>query len=207
MTPSGKWAPFPLLSFVHSIFASIQDASVDAMAIGITPENERGRVNAFMRGGMLTGVGLGAALFAYLIRAYGFFPAALAQSLLLLLFTVITFFLRERPGDALLPGRRTLRAARTQADAAPDLRWLFGELFRGLTTRQSLRLFGASTLVYLGISLFSRACRSTSSGNCTGPTPRYPSCAARTGRWSRWASFSRVACWPTGSAPGGCCST
>ena len=155
--PVGQLGALSLAFFVHSIFASIQDASVDALAIGITPENERGRVNAFMRGGMLTGVGLGAALFAYLIRAYGFFSAALAQSLLLLLFTVITFFLRERPGDALIPGRRTLRTTRVPPGAAPDLRGLFRELFRGLTTRPSLRLFGASALVYLCISLFSRA--------------------------------------------------
>jgi PAT family beta-lactamase induction signal transducer AmpG len=156
--PVRQLGALSLAFFVHSIFASIQDASVDAMAIGITPENERGRVNAFMRGGMLTGVGLGAALFAYLIRAYGFFPAALTQSLLLLLFTVITFFLRERPGDALLPTRRVRRETPLPADGAPpDLRWLFGELFRGLATRQSLRLFGASALVYLCISLFSRA--------------------------------------------------
>jgi PAT family beta-lactamase induction signal transducer AmpG len=157
--PVRQLGALSLAFFVHSIFASIQDASVDAMAIGITPENERGRVNAFMRGGMLTGVGLGAALFAYLIRAYGFFHAALAQSLLLLVFTAFTFFLRERPGDALLPTRRMLRGTPVQPDGAPpaDLRWLFGELFRGLATRQSLRLFGASALVYLCISLFSRA--------------------------------------------------
>ncbi|MBD0257205.1 MAG: MFS transporter, partial [Cytophagales bacterium] len=156
--PVRQLGALSLAFFVHSVFASIQDASVDAMAIGITPENERGRVNAFMRGGMLTGVGLGAALFAYLIRAYGFFPAALAQSLLLLLFTALTFFLRERPGDALLPTRRTLRGTQAQPDGTPpDLRWLFTELFRGLTTRQSLRLFGASALVYLCISLFTRA--------------------------------------------------
>ncbi len=157
--PVRQLGALSLAFFVHSVFASIQDASVDAMAIGITPENERGRVNAFMRGGMLTGIGLGAALFAYLIRAYGFFPAALAQSLLLLLFTGITFFLRERPGDALLPARRMLRAKPVQPDGTPrpDLRWLFAELFRGLTTRQSLRLFGTSALVYLCISLFTRA--------------------------------------------------
>jgi len=157
--PVRQLGALSLAFFVHSIFASIQDASVDAMAIGLTPENERGRVNAFMRGGMLTGVGLGSALFAYLIRAHGFFYAALAQSLLLLFFTLITLCIRERPGDALVPGGRTLRAAEGRSGGAPppDLRWLFAELFRGLTTRQSLRLFGASALVYLCISLFSRA--------------------------------------------------
>jgi PAT family beta-lactamase induction signal transducer AmpG len=112
-----------------------------------------------MRGGILLGIGVGSALFAYLIRAYGFFYAALAQSLLLLLFTVITFFIKEHPGDALLPSRRSVRAAHTQltGQPVPSLRWLFGELFRGLTTQRSARLFGAIALVYLCISLFKRA--------------------------------------------------
>ena len=34
--------------FIHSIFASIQDASVDAQAITTIPVTERGRINAFM---------------------------------------------------------------------------------------------------------------------------------------------------------------
>jgi PAT family beta-lactamase induction signal transducer AmpG len=157
--PVRQLGALSLAFFVHSIFASIQDASVDAMAIGITPENERGRVNAFMRGGILLGIGVGSALFAYLIRAYGFFYAALAQSLLLLLFTVITFFIKEQPGDALLPSRRSVRAAHTQlaGPSVPSLRRLFRELFRGLTTRRSVRLFGTIALVYLCISFFRRA--------------------------------------------------
>src|ERR1700712_868198 len=48
----------PLLSlafFIHSIFASVQVSSVDAMAITITPVAQRGRINAYMRGGFLLG--------------------------------------------------------------------------------------------------------------------------------------------------------
>jgi PAT family beta-lactamase induction signal transducer AmpG len=145
--------------FIHSIFASIQDASVDALAIGITPESERGRVNAFMRGGMLTGVGLGAAVLSYLIRSQGFFAAALAQSALLLLFTVVTFLIKERPGDALLPGKRVPSRARESAQGGTDatLRNLFAELFAALAAPRSLRFFGAIALVYLCQSFFFRA--------------------------------------------------
>jgi PAT family beta-lactamase induction signal transducer AmpG len=48
--------------FTHSIFASIQDASVDAMAISLVPKNEMGRLNAFMRGGFLAGISFGAVI-------------------------------------------------------------------------------------------------------------------------------------------------
>ena len=59
--PLGQLGLMSALFFVHSLFASIQDTSVDAMAISVTPEPERGRVNAFMRAGFLLGGSLGAA--------------------------------------------------------------------------------------------------------------------------------------------------
>ncbi|WP_128547888.1 MFS transporter [Larkinella soli] len=140
---------------VHSVFASVQDAGVDAMAISVIPESERGRINAFMRAGFLGGTGFGAVVFAYLLRSEGFRVAALAQSGLLLALTVLTFFLRERPEDRLLPfGRKRPEPA----DRPPgrSYRWLFRELFRGLFSRRSLVLFGSILLVYISHSLFIR---------------------------------------------------
>ncbi len=91
------------LFFIRSLFAAVQDASVDAMAISVIPEDERGRVNAFMRTGYLIGYGGGAAIFAQILRDHGFQAAALTQVLCLLTGAVLTFFVRERPGDRLLP--------------------------------------------------------------------------------------------------------
>lgn len=142
----------------HSLAASVQDAAVDAMAISTIPETERGRVNAFMRAGMLTGSGLGAILFATLLRQYDFHTAALTLSALLLAFTVVTFFIRERRTDVLWPGQRRAVSGETSPAGYPDrsFRWLFTELFRGLFAPVSLRLFGAIVLVYLSCSLFVR---------------------------------------------------
>jgi PAT family beta-lactamase induction signal transducer AmpG len=58
------------LFFIHSVFASIQDASVDAIAISVVPVAER--VNAFMRAGSLLGWAVGGAGFAYLLHHSGF---------------------------------------------------------------------------------------------------------------------------------------
>ncbi|MGV3557834.1 MFS transporter [Larkinella arboricola] len=151
------------LFFAHSIFASVQDASVDAMAISVIREEERGRVNAFMRAGFLLGTGLGAAVFSHLLRRYGFFSAALTLSLSLLALTLLTFFIRERPEDRLLPFRRKSQTAfsepivRPTVWRSPDFRWLFSELFKGLLARRSLVLFGAVVAAYLSVSLFVRA--------------------------------------------------
>lgn len=142
---------------IHSIFASIQDASVDAMAISIIPESERGRINAFMRGGFLIGMGLSAATLSYLLRNYSFHTAALAQSLFLLTMTVVTFFIKEKQEDALFPWTATQIAVVEGRQHKHSLGWLFRELYRGLIARQSLQLFLPILMVYISLSVFIRA--------------------------------------------------
>lgn len=182
--PVAQISTLAWLFCLRSLFAAIQDASVDAMAITVIPEDERGRVNAFMRAGFLVGTGIGAAVFAYILRRYGFHGAALAQIGCLLTGVLLMVFIREKPGDQLLPsfGRITLttlsgnpRSNRPDAvsinkpslastnlrpdrnDEPHDFRWLFTELFRGLFARQSLLLFGAIILAYTSNALFLRA--------------------------------------------------
>ncbi|RYF51097.1 MAG: MFS transporter, partial [Cytophagaceae bacterium] len=109
--------------------------------------------------------GVGAAVFSQLLRTYGFFNAALVQSLLLLALTGLTFFIRERPGDRLLPffNRQPQPSAPhsvpiDKASERPDhdFRWLFTELFKGLFAGRSLLLFGSVVAAYVSISLFMR---------------------------------------------------
>ncbi|MDB5242320.1 MAG: transporter [Spirosoma sp.] len=170
---------------LRSVFAAIQDASVDAMAITVIPEDERGRVNAFMRAGFLVGTGIGAAVFATVLRQYGFHGAALLQIVFLLTGVVLMAFIREQPGDRLLPSpgnifsflsRTRIRPESSESfttsnapgdppespgpvrnDGPHDFRWLFTQLFRGLFARRSLLLFGTIILAYTSNALFLRA--------------------------------------------------
>ena len=159
--PEAQVTLMGLLFGVHSIFASIQDASVDAIAISVVPEAERGRVNAFMRGGMLLGGSVGAAVLSYVLHRYGFFWAALGQSAVLLLFTVVTFFVKLDGSDSLLPaiGRRRagVAAATRSNDDNPSVAWLFRELFRAMLEPYTLRLFGIIALAYLFSAMFAWA--------------------------------------------------
>lgn len=149
--------------FGHSVFASIQDASVDAIAISVVPVAERGRVNAFMRGGMLLGSVAGAAGLSYLLHHGGFRGAALAQTAALLLFTALTFVIKLDRTDRLLP--RFGRAARTPTERVlahpeeenPPLAWLFAELWRSMVERHSLRAFLIIFVGYLAAYLFGNA--------------------------------------------------
>jgi len=149
--------------FIHSIFASVQDASVDALAISVIPESERGRITAVMRGGFLGGIALGSALLSVLIRSQGFFTAALTQSMLLLTLTLVTFFIKEERGDALFSfekrqnGKSAYLAEASVSHQNVSLRWLFQELFRGLTSRKSLLLFLPMLVYYSSQAIFNRA--------------------------------------------------
>ena len=150
--------------FVHSVFASIQDASVDAIAISVVPVAERGRVNAFMRAGSLFGWAVGGAVLAYLLHHGGFRVAALSQTLTLLVFTVLTFFIKLERTDQLLP-RFGARRAQPPAAASgqptdetnPSLGWLFRELWHSMVEKHSLRAFGIIVGAYLAASLFGNA--------------------------------------------------
>jgi len=164
------------LFLVHSLFASIQDTSVDAMAIGVTPEAERGRLNALMRIGFLLGTSLGAAGLAPVLHHYGFQRAALLQSGVLLFFTVLTFFIRLDRTDRLLPAflrgararqlaarqqarQATLALTPTLAPEAPTAHnqplWtIFQELARSVWQPRSLRIYLCVWAVYLASTVF-----------------------------------------------------
>jgi PAT family beta-lactamase induction signal transducer AmpG len=146
--------------FIHSVFASIQDASVDAIAISVVPVAERGRVNAFMRAGSLFGWSVGGAALAYVLHHSGFGRAALVQSLVLLALTVLTFFIKLERTDQLLPRFGQARAQATPASPVaenPPLGWLFRELWRSIVEKHSLWAFAIIILAYLAASLFGNA--------------------------------------------------
>ena len=157
---------FSLLAWAfagHGLFASVQDISVDAMAISVVPFAERGRANAFMKIGMATGQALGAAGLAFLLRNNGFHTAALTQSAILFTFTLVTFFIRERPIDILLPVSRPTSQEQPaipafSADERPHLTFgpLMRELVRSLLVPSSLLLFLAVATVFVGERLFQK---------------------------------------------------
>lgn len=146
--------------FIHSIFASFQDTSVDATAIFVVPEQERGRVNAFMRGGFLIGTAVGAAILSTVLHYYNFFTAACLQSALLLTFTILTFFTKIDKKDKLLPAfgkKELLPDGHTPEEDNPSLKWMFTQLYQGIMAKKSLQIYGSIALVYLCFSVFIRS--------------------------------------------------
>ena len=144
--------------FIHSIFASFQDTSVDATAIYVVPEKERGRVNAFMRGGFLMGTSFGAAVLSVVLHHYSFFTAAVLQVAVLLVFTLLTFFIKIDRKDKLLPRFKKETVPEDHLPQNnPSLLWMFRELYQGIVAKKSLQIYIGIALVYLCFSVFIRS--------------------------------------------------
>lgn len=59
------------LLILHAFFASVQDVSVDALAVNSTEQAERGRLNAWMQAGMLVGRGVFGGVSIWLAAQWG----------------------------------------------------------------------------------------------------------------------------------------
>ncbi|MFD1143696.1 MFS transporter [Larkinella insperata] len=143
------------IAFVlHGVFASLQDVSVDALAITVVPEGERGRVNALMKGGMITGQALGSAGLALVLSQAGFQTAALLQSVVLGGLLLLTLCIREEPSHAWLSLRA--RLIKTEKGESASLTVLLRTLARAMLARPGLQVFLAVALIFLAERLFQR---------------------------------------------------
>jgi len=74
--------------FVHTCFVSLQDVATDALAVDLLEDNERGRVNGFMWGSKLFGIGVGGAGMATVIACTNLQTAVLVQAGVILLIMI-----------------------------------------------------------------------------------------------------------------------
>ena len=146
-----------VLFFIYSIFASIEVASVDAMAIAIAPKDQRGRLNGFMRGGFLLGSAFGAAGLSTVLHIAGFRSAVLIQTFTLLIFTIVFFFTKLQHEDVFVPWGKSKSKQNLLADTNPKLSLLFKKVYAAITNAKSLRYFGLVALVYFCSSVFIRS--------------------------------------------------
>ncbi len=95
------------LLFVHNVFSALQDVAVDALAVDLLEEHERGTANGLMYGFKYLGGGLGGAGLSKVMVSvgteHGLQTAIAAQGLLLGVILLFPLLLRERSGDRLLP--------------------------------------------------------------------------------------------------------
>jgi PAT family beta-lactamase induction signal transducer AmpG len=101
--PAANLKLLSFMGFTLNVFTSIQDVAIDGMAIDVLPAAQRGRANGVMYGGVLAGFSLASAGGATLLNQYGFAVVALTGAGLVGVILFVPLFLRERPGERLLP--------------------------------------------------------------------------------------------------------
>lgn len=93
--PSVALIPFVLLLFISHIGAGFLDVSADAWAIEITNENERGKINGAMMGGMFVGTAVGSFLLAYIAQNFGYSFAFLTAGLFVISVILLPLAIKE----------------------------------------------------------------------------------------------------------------
>jgi len=116
--------------FIHTVFNSLQDVSVDALAVDLLRDDERGRANGLMYGSKYLGGALGGFGMAWLITQSSLNTALIAQTSVLVAIMFVPVLVRERDDAG-------------QARASVVVRQPFREIAGALVQAFSLR----STLV------------------------------------------------------------
>ncbi len=63
---------FTMIVFVHNMFGATQDVAIDALAVNVLPESERGTANGFMFSGSYLGMAIGGSGVLFLTPLIGF---------------------------------------------------------------------------------------------------------------------------------------
>jgi PAT family beta-lactamase induction signal transducer AmpG len=98
---------FTAVILAHNIFGATQDVAIDALAVNVLPEEERGTANGFMFGGAYFGQALGGSGVLFLTPLMGFSNTFLVVAAwILLVWLFVTLPLREPAGEprAVSPG-------------------------------------------------------------------------------------------------------
>lgn len=144
---------FGWLVFVHNVFNSLQDVSVDALAVDLLRESERGRVNGFMYGSKFIGTFLGGACLSWVVFDEGLRPAFILLISMLLVIMLVPLFLTERSGEKLFPWSKGSATLKASEQSSHNIFQLFGFLKRAFSLQSTLLagLIGLTIFIAGGI--------------------------------------------------------
>lgn len=141
-----------VLAFTHGLFASLQDVSVDALAVELLEEKERGRMNGFMFGSGAGGYAFSAIVLSQVADKYGLQVAMIAQAMILCCIIPLPLFIRERKGEKLLPWTKG-EAADCGMVNMESMRTLFKALGKAFSLKSTLLGIGLALSVKIAVSI------------------------------------------------------
>ncbi len=93
--PAVALIPFALLLFIGHCGVGFLDVSADAWAIETSREQERGKINGAMYGGLFAGMAIGNTLLAFIAQIFGFAATFLTTGLIILLIIIFPLIIKE----------------------------------------------------------------------------------------------------------------
>lgn len=133
----------PLLmaaGFAVGFFGAFQDVATDGMAIDIIPLDQQAKANGFMWGAKIIGTSFSLALGSWLLNRYNYQVAVLSLSVLVGLIMLVPVFLRERPGEKLLPWSQGVASPESRKMQLSGWAIIFKSIYRVIRLRNSLLL-------------------------------------------------------------------
>lgn len=130
-----------------NLMVGFHDVATDALAVDLVPDTERGLVNGFMLGGQAIGAASSIALTGFIAANYGIASAVITLAAIMTLVCMITFVIRERQDDRLLPWTNRTVASKS-IKVPPQTAWLIiGAVVKTLRSRDNIPLLIAAVLM------------------------------------------------------------
>jgi MFS transporter, PAT family, beta-lactamase induction signal transducer AmpG len=138
------------MTAIHNTFGSLQDVAVDALAVDLLEEDERGQANGLMWGSKYFGVAIGGAGLGTVASYFGLRTAIMVQVLILLGIMLLPLLHTERVGERVFPWSAGERQLREGDAVAENLRDGFSSLLRAFSLRSTLLGVLLAVLVNIG---------------------------------------------------------
>ena len=142
--PAEQMGLLMLLGILINSFAATQDVAVDGMAIELVPENEQGRLNAFMSFGKTIGWAATSAVSGVMLVTVGLAATAVAAAVVAAFILAGFVVVKERDGERLLPWTPGTAVAQAAGQRA------FFDVFRGLNSVLWVR----TSLIVIAVMFF-----------------------------------------------------
>ncbi len=123
--------------FLHNCFNALQDVAVDALAVDLLGDEERGKVNGYMWAAKWVGLGIGGAGTGMILAAVGLKGTLILQVALLLLIMLFPLLIRERPDERLFPWSPQASKTLELATEVPSTAGLVRDLLRAFSLRST----------------------------------------------------------------------
>jgi PAT family beta-lactamase induction signal transducer AmpG len=140
------------MAVIHNVFCALQDVAVDALAVDILKESERGKANGFMYASKYLGTFIGAAGLGYVAKFTGLRATLVIQVVMLLVIMILPLLLLERKGEKLFPWSKGKAMSSVDVTNTSFSDVIFS-LLKAFSLRSAILTVLLGLLLYMGVGV------------------------------------------------------